>query len=119
MSSQGLNQLSSVLNRWTPSNPSTTMPRALVNDQVGNSRFSNRWVEDADYLRFANFQLGYTFSNNILKNLQFENLRVYLSGTNLGIMTSYSGLDPEVNFSNDPDVNPPPVVWLFGLNATF
>lgn len=117
MSSQGLNQWTTVRDRWTPSNPSNTIPRALVNDQVGNTRFSNRWVEDADYLRFANFQFGYTLSNTILQKLKFDNLRIYVSGTNLALFTGYTGLDPEIAASTDE--NPPPVVWMLGVNATF
>lgn len=117
MSSQGLNSLATVRDRWTPGNPSTTIPRALVNDQVGNNRFSNRWVEDADYLRFANFQFGYTLNNSVLQKLKFENLRVYVSGSNLALFTSYTGLDPEIAGSTDD--NPPPIVWMLGLNATF
>jgi TonB-linked SusC/RagA family outer membrane protein len=119
MTSRGLNQMTTTKDRWTPTNPSTTMPRALAFDRVGNTRFSDRWVEDADYLRFQNLQFGYSLGRNALAKIGFENLRVYLSGTNMAIFTRYSGLEPEVNLSNEPDFNPPPVVWMLGVNATF
>ena len=60
MNTNGRNQLASVLNAWTPDNPSATMPRAVYGDPNSNNRFSDRFVEDADYLRLQNLQVGYT-----------------------------------------------------------
>ena len=119
LGSQGNNSWTTVLNRWTPSNTETEIPRALVNDQVGNARFSSRWVEDANYLRLQNMQIGYTFPQKTLEALKMQNLRVYLSGSNLAIFTNYSGLDPEVNLSQDTDFVPPAVVWLLGATVNF
>ncbi len=113
------NQLASVLNRWTPTNPSTTIPRALRDDPVGNTRFSSRIVEDADYLRLQNLQIGYTFGESVLDKLHLSNLRLYVSGNNIALFTKYSGLDPEVNLFSDTDFNPPATSWLLGMNLTF
>jgi TonB-linked SusC/RagA family outer membrane protein len=113
------NQLSTVLDRWTPTNPSNTIPRALRNDVVANNRFSSRFVEDADYLRLQNLQVGYTFDQKTLDKLGLQNLRLYVSGNNVAIITGYSGLDPEVNLFNEPDFNPPATSWLLGINLTF
>ena len=94
MAGGGGNQLATTQNRWTPSNPSTTMPRAIGGDPAGNARFSDRWVEDGGFLRLKTLQLGYTLPNNLLGS-RVTGTRIYLSATNLWTRTDYSGLDPE------------------------
>ncbi|MDX1640660.1 MAG: TonB-dependent receptor, partial [Balneolaceae bacterium] len=114
MSSDGVNQLTSVLDRWTPDNRSDTMPRAVFNDPGNNTRFSDRWVEDADYIRLRNFQLGYTISPDLTERMGLgsSSLRLFLSGRNLITITGWSGLDPE----ND-DIPPARTISL-GINMT-
>ncbi len=111
MGAGGANFLTSVLDRWTPQNPSTTMPRAIANDPAGNNRMSDRWVEDAGFFRLQNMQLGYTFSPDLLNKIGINSTRLYLSGSNLFVITPYSGLDPE----NDTT----PVVLSAGININF
>lgn len=98
VSGGGDNRLVEVLDRWTPENPSNTVPRAIATDPNNNGRFSDRWVEDADYLRLRNVQIGYTLPDGLLGT---TGTRVYVSGTNLFTLTDYSGLDPEFTTSVD------------------
>ncbi|MFP4096390.1 MAG: SusC/RagA family TonB-linked outer membrane protein, partial [Cyclobacteriaceae bacterium] len=107
----GTNYLSTYLNRWTPENPSNTIPRALHGDPSGNNRFSDRFVEDAGFLRFQNFQLGYNFSGDILSRVGFSNLRTFISGSNLFVLSPYTDLDPEDNTT--------PTTFTFGVNLGF
>ena len=60
----------------------------------GSTRPSDPFIENGSYLRLANFTLGYTFKNfdNWLQNVQ-----LYINCNNLFTITSYKGLDPEVN----------------------
>jgi len=128
-----------VLNRWTPTNPSNTIPRAgLV---ASNAQASSRFVEDGAYTKLKNITLGYTLPKNILKNA-FSKLRVYISAQNMICITKYSGLDPEVgryiasgttlgqigapqttgqNYANGIDVGnyPIPKSVIGGLQITF
>ena len=97
VSGGGSNRLQAVLDRWTPQNPSNTTPRAIVDDPNQNDRFSDRWIEDADYFRLRNLQVGYTLPDGLLGT----STRLYVSATNLFTLTSYSGLDPEFNTSID------------------
>jgi TonB-linked SusC/RagA family outer membrane protein len=114
MNTNGRNQLASVLNAWTPDNLSTTMPRAVYGDPNDNNRFSNRFVEDADYLRLQNLQIGYTVPAKwISKTKALQSFRIYLSGINLFTITKYSGVDPE------NDAYPATRQLLIGLNASF
>jgi hypothetical protein len=108
------NQLTTTLDRWTPNNPSTTMPRAVYNDPAQNNRISSRFVEDAGYLRLRNVQLGYTLPASILSKTSFiRSIRLYGSGVNLFTVTDWSGLDPETNGV------PITRQFLFGINASF
>lgn len=120
MSSNGSNQWTTVQNRWTPENPSTTMPRAVYNDPANNNRFSSRWVEDADFLRLKNFQLGYTLPTSDMEFV--ERVRIYVSGSNVFTLTPWTGLDPEFvaqqSIGGVPAV-PPARSYSLGLNVTF
>ncbi|WP_448520179.1 SusC/RagA family TonB-linked outer membrane protein [Rhodoflexus sp.] len=57
-------------------------------------KFSDRWIEDGSFLRLQNATVGYTF--DVSKVNWLSNLRAYVTGQNLFIITKYSGLDPEV-----------------------
>lgn len=98
----GTNNFSTqILNRWTSegSTNSSSNPRLAAGDPNGNNRISDRFVEDADYLRIQNIQLGYTFPQDKIQswtNGFISNMRFYLSGQNLATFTNYSGFDPEV-----------------------
>ena len=93
----GRNTLVSTQNRWTGEGTSNSMPRAVSQDFNQNSRFSDRWIENAGFLRMRNVQLGYTVPKSILeKTRAISSLRIYVSASNLFKITKYSGLDPEV-----------------------
>lgn len=111
MGTGGVNYLATVRDRWTAQNPSTTMPRAISSDPSNNNRFSDRWVEDAGFLRLQNAQLGYNFTGNAIDKANISNLRLYVSMSNLFVMSPYTGLDPE----NDTT----PQTFVVGLNLGF
>jgi TonB-linked SusC/RagA family outer membrane protein len=91
-------------------------------------RFSSRFLEDGSYIRLSCVTLGY---NLPVSKISFvSKLRLYVSGTNLFVITDYSGYDPDV--TNTPGVldaynsvgidnssYPKPRTYLFGLNVTF
>jgi TonB-linked SusC/RagA family outer membrane protein len=88
------NQLVSVNNRWMSEGQVTDMPHASYGDPLGNSQFSDRWIEDASYLKLKELTLSYNF--------KFMNgTTVYISGENLFTVTNYLGLDPETMYSYD------------------
>ena len=82
-----------VLDRWTPTNPSNTIPRAGT--VASNVQASDRFVEDGAYTKLKNITLGYTLPKTLLGN-NFTKLRIYVSAQNMICITKYSGLDPEV-----------------------
>jgi hypothetical protein len=113
MNSQGTNQLTSTLDRWTPDNRDARLPRAVFGDPGGNAQFSDRWVEDANYLRLRTLQLGYTVQPNLLQRLGLNttsSYRLFVRARNLWTMTGWSGIDPENDF------NPVPRSFTVGID---
>ncbi|MBC3786713.1 SusC/RagA family TonB-linked outer membrane protein [Spirosoma utsteinense] len=89
------NQSRVVLDRWTPTNPSNTVPRA---NAVGNAYvISDRQIEDGSYLRVKNINLSYTLPQALTRKIKINNVKVYVSAQNLLTFTNYTGFDPEVN----------------------
>lgn len=81
--------------RWTPTNPSRTMPRA-VQGNANNLKISDRFVEDGSYLRLKTLSVGYTLPVEKTRKAYIERLRIYVMAQNLATLTAYSGFDPEV-----------------------
>ena len=117
------NQWATVLDRWTPTHASTTIPRAVYGDPAQTARISDRYVENAGYLRLKNVQVGYSIPKPFLNRLMFvQNIRVYISAVNLFTITKYTGLDPEADSGSGVNgINVIPVTrqFLFGINAAF
>ncbi|MCI1186991.1 TonB-dependent receptor [Hymenobacter sp. DH14] len=121
------NQTTRVLNRWTPTNTNTDVPRAIAADPNGNARYSDRFIEDGSYVRLKNLTLAYNLPTSLIKHAALSNLRLYVTGQNLVTWTHYSGYDPEV--SSDPfsttgqgrdfGVYPQSRTYTVGLNASF
>lgn len=63
--------------------------------------FSDRYVEDASFVKIDNATLGYNL--NLEEGSYFNKIRIYVSGQNLATFTRYTGIDPEVRFIDDPD----------------
>jgi TonB-dependent starch-binding outer membrane protein SusC len=92
------NASTAALDRWTPENPSSTIPRAKLDPAPV---FSDRYVEDGSFLRLKNLTLGYTLPTSVIGRARFSNLRIYLIAQNLLTWTDYTGFDPEVTSGNN------------------
>jgi TonB-linked SusC/RagA family outer membrane protein len=86
-----------VLNRWTPTNTNTDIPRAALGDPNQNNRYSTRFLEDGSYGRFKTVTIGYTLPATLTSKAHIRTLRVYVQSQNLVTFTKYKGLDPEVS----------------------
>ncbi len=107
---------------WTGEGTSTNFRQINLNN--GNSRFSDRFIEDGSYIRLKNVQVGYNISGQATSWL--SNARIYINAINLWTLTDYSGYDPEVSaFSGaamrgvDLGNYPQSRTIMFGLNLTF
>ncbi len=86
-----------VRDAWSPSNPNGTWKIAENSRNFSNSSdFNDQYLEKGSFLRLRNLQIGYTFSGGNLNNVGLNSVRVFVGGTNLFLITKYSGLDPEV-----------------------
>lgn len=88
-------------------NPNSNTPRIIYGD-TRNGWDSDRFIEDGSYFRMKNIQLGYTLNDKLLHTFGLDRLRVYVTGSNLITITSYSGLDPDFVNTN---------VWNRGTNG--
>ena len=82
------------LKAWTPQNTDTDVPRAVQGDPNKNNRVSDRFVENGDFLRLNNLQLGYNLPSDICKKIGISNFRFYIGGNRLLTFTKYKGYDP-------------------------
>ena len=104
------NSSTAVLDRWTPSNTNTTIPRAISGDPNKNARASDRFIEDGSYFRIKNLTIGYSIPAKVfsdLTNNTLTRLRVYFTSQNLLTITDYEGYDPEIGNRNNDDMNAP------------
>lgn len=95
------NQLSYTINRWTGAGSTDENPR-LTTDLNRNTVFSDYFVEDGSFLRLRNLQIGYSFSNRMLKKMRFTTARFYLASNNLFTLTRYMGFDPDIGSVGGP-----------------
>jgi TonB-linked SusC/RagA family outer membrane protein len=89
------NQSIAVTRRWRKQGDVTDMPRAVYRDDIGNARFSTRWIEDGSYFRLKTVTMGYNFSPDLIRRAFFSSARVYVTAQNLLTFTRYKGVDPE------------------------
>ena len=102
------NQTLAVTRRWRVDNQDTDIPRAEYGDPTGNSRFSDRWIEDGSFIRLKTLMLTYRpeFKSNVVRNASF-----FITANNLFTFTKYLGYDPEVSMSG--------LTYTQGIDAGF
>jgi TonB-linked SusC/RagA family outer membrane protein len=86
------NQTLAVVNRWRTEGQVTDVPKATWGDPAGNSRFSDRWIEDGSYIRLRTASLSYDVP---MKPRFVKYASVYATANNLLTFTKYLGYDPE------------------------
>jgi TonB-linked SusC/RagA family outer membrane protein len=122
------NQSTAVLNRWRVSGDDfpNMIPRAYQGHPANNLG-SDRYVEDASFLRLNNVSLNYTFPARLIKPLNIRSLQVGIQARKLFTITNYTGQDPEVQmkredalwFGKDTGGVPPPIITAFNIAIGF
>lgn len=98
MIGQYVNHHTDALNYWTPTNTDTNVPRPVIGDPNGNARDSDRFIEDGDYIKLQNMEIGYNIplsESNII-----QKARVYVNGQNLFTVSKYRGYDADFNYND-------------------
>jgi TonB-linked SusC/RagA family outer membrane protein len=112
-------------NSWSESNKGASLPRMISGDPNQNGRDSDFFIEKAGFFKLKNLQIAYLFNTPALNRVRINNIRVFLTGSNLLTLTPYKGLDPEVNpagagnFAQGYDSNIYPLTRSFtaGINV--
>lgn len=108
------NVLTYWMNRWTPENPSTNLPR--VGGQ-NNAIVSSFYIQDASYLRLKNIELGYSLPEAVTKKISINKFRVFVGAQNLFTFTGLENFDPEGASGNQSNRNAPLYKTItFGIN---
>lgn len=113
-------------NRWTGPGSTNKHPRAIYSLNSFNNKNSTRFLEDGSFIRLRSLTLSYTFPQRMLHKLGMKGLRLYVQGDNLLLFSKYSGWDPEVSKSLEPQFFgvdlygvPPSRTFNVGLNLNF
>lgn len=103
------------LDRWTPTNTDTDVPRAFRGADVQRFNIGETdWVLlDASYLRLSALTLSWNLPTKWISPV-CQNLRVYATCNNLFTWTPYKGYDPETG-----EDYPSAKMYVIGVNATF
>lgn len=105
--------------RWTPENPSNTLPR-LTMDAARKEIHSSFYMQDASYFRLKNIELGYTINPRIVSKIGLSSVRIYGNIQNAFTITKFKGFDPEQNVDQTRAQAFPQVrVMTMGLNVNF
>lgn len=126
--SQGfVNNSVAILDRWTPSNTNTDVPKLYYgrDNQINlQGQANSRFLENGNFIRFQNVLLSYNFNKENLSRVTdgyIKNIRVFLQAQNLGIITNYSGIDPENTSELGIENSAVPQLrsYTLGLNISF
>ena len=107
-----------LLNRWTPENTNTNIPRLI---QDGTSKFtssSTRWLVDRSFLRLKTITLNYNLPKKWLHPLTLKDASVFVQGENMLTFSKQQGLDPEQPVSGMASFRYPAMKTIsFGINV--
>ena len=90
--SRFMNQTTALNRRWQVEGQQTDIPQITFQDPMGNSRFSNRWIEDGSYLRLKAITLSYDLP---LQSEYIQGIQFWVQANNVLTLTKYLGADPE------------------------
>jgi len=119
------NKSTELLKAWTPENPSTTVPAVYykASGSITNDMFSSRYLQNGNYWKIANIELGYNFNDDLFKGV-ISGVRVYVSAQNLATISKYRGYNidfapgtftPGYNYCSFPT----PMTFMLGAKLSF
>jgi len=111
---------------WSTDNPGGSLARLTRLDNNYNSRISDAWIENGNFLKISNIQVGYNLPKTLLRHIGINAARVYVAVQNLCTISPYTKYgDPEVGIGSviytglDTGRYPSPRTFQCGLNVTF
>ncbi|MCA5005050.1 SusC/RagA family TonB-linked outer membrane protein [Sphingobacterium bovistauri] len=113
------------LDRWQKPGDITDVPRLALKNY--DKQELSRFFEDGSFLRLRSFNFGYTLPKSLISKIHLDKARVYFVGTNLFLLTKYTGADPETRIERGESQNiqgydfaspPTPRTFQLGINLT-
>lgn len=86
-----------ILNRWTPENTNTNVPRVQNGVQTMSSVTNTYFLTSSSYFSLRNVTLGYSLPSSLLSKAKIGGVRVYVVADNLFLATKRAGMDPRTN----------------------
>ena len=96
--SRFMNQTTAMLRRWQVEGQVTDIPQITFQDPLGNSRFSDRWIEDGSYPRLKTVTLSYDLP---LRSEYLQGLQFWVQANNVFTLSKYLGSDPEFTMTSN------------------
>jgi len=93
-----MNQTTALNRRWQMEGQQTDVPQITFQDPMGNSRFSDRWIEDGSYLRLKAVTLSYDLP---LQSEYIQGVQFWIQANNVFTLTKYLGEDPEFTMTSN------------------
>jgi TonB-dependent starch-binding outer membrane protein SusC len=84
-----------------------------------SNQTNSRFVEKGDFIKFSNLVIGYTLPQELLTKIGISSMRVFVQGSELFMITDYTGIDPEMEAGGvDFNLTPRQRTFTFGLSLT-
>jgi hypothetical protein len=106
--------------RWSAANPEGYFPKFYMSGENGkNTQTQTKYLQNASYLRIKNVQVGYTLPGHLIRRINAQKVRMYVSLENLATFTSLvKTMDPELSIG-DAKIYPLQRTYSLGLNVSF
>ena len=101
-------------NSWAEGMTNAKYPRLTYQNAI-NNQANTLWIQNKNYLKIRNIQLGYSIPKHLLSKIQLQKLRIYGSLENFFTFTSYKGIDPELDQLTYPTMRQA----VIGVNIEF
>ena len=106
-----------ILNAWSATNTSSSIPRFMFND-LYSAAASSRFLTTASYLNIENINFGYTFPAKLTRKALIEKLRLYLACENVAYFSKRKGFDPRQSYTNTTNATRYSPMRTISLGAT-
>ena len=100
-----LTKYKETLNRWSPSNPNSDIPRAGAVASLSEIYNNSQMIEDGSHIRLKSLRLAYNIPVNVIGLKTFKAIQVYLVGANLFVISDFKLKDPETSQYNGTGEN--------------